>query len=80
MDTEIIDKLFLELSQYTTAETENELHTKRLLRLVLDAWKHDADQGDGIMEEHIQLYNRAMKHLGGGHTPLKSKQKRKKQS
>ncbi len=36
-DTETIDRLFLELSQFTTATTGKELRLRALLRRVLDA-------------------------------------------
>lgn len=56
METEAIDKLFLELSQITKAKTERELQLEKLLGLVLDAW-----QIDGVKDQlgHCQLYNRA---------------------
>ena len=56
METEMIDKLFLELSQITTAKTDRELQLTRLLNMVLDAWAKD-----GISDRigHSQLYNRA---------------------
>ena len=61
MTTEIIDKLFLELSQMTTAKTAKELLLEDLLRRVLKAWSNDANQGDGIHEDDYPLYVIAMK-------------------
>lgn len=37
MDTEIIDRLFLELSQFTTATTAKELRYEKALREILNA-------------------------------------------
>ena len=56
METEMIDRLFLELSQVTKAKTEKELQLEKLLGLVLDAW-----QIDGVKDQlgHCHLYNRA---------------------
>ena len=56
MKTEIIDKLFLELSQVTKAKTEKELALECLLRNVLKAWEKD---GVKDKDGHCQLYNRA---------------------
>jgi len=53
-ETENIDKLFLELSQFTQAETGKELELKNILRSVLVAW-----QDDGVKKEHCVLFNRA---------------------
>lgn len=57
METEIIDKLFLELSQVTKATTEKEISLKACLQFVLAAWEKD-----GVKDQHghIQLYNRMM--------------------
>lgn len=56
METEMIDKLFLELSQVSKAKTEHELQLERLLKCVLEAWEQD-----GVKDQngHRQLYNRA---------------------
>ena len=55
METEIIDKLFLELSQVTKARTQKENILEAYLVIVLQAWKDD-----GVKDQHghIQLYNR----------------------
>ena len=37
-ETETIDKLFLELSQVTTATTEKEMRMIRLLKIIIDEW------------------------------------------
>jgi hypothetical protein len=60
LETETIDKLFLELSQVTKAKTARVIHLERLLGLVLKAW-----EADGIkdVDGHIQLYNRASLHV-----------------
>lgn len=56
MEIEMIDKLFLELSQVTKAKTEKEIRLENLLKCVLEAWEKD-----GIKDQdgHRQLYNRA---------------------
>lgn len=56
LETETIDKLFLELSQITKAKTAREIYLERLLGLVLEAWKVD---GVKDVDGHVQLYNRA---------------------
>jgi len=70
METRQIDLLFLELSQVTKAETERELQLKSLLSKVLEAWKKDADCGDGIHEKDVPLFNRAMKKVNKTYVPL----------
>lgn len=56
METQMIDMLFLELSQFSNAKTERELSLERLLCAVLEAWVKD---GVSNKEGHRQLYNRA---------------------
>lgn len=56
METEMIDKLFLELSQVSKAKTERELQLERLLKRVLEAWEQD---GVKNQNGHCQLYNHA---------------------
>ena len=56
METDMIDKLFLELSQVTKAKTKKELDLEGLLKCVLEAWEKD---GIKDMDGHRQLYNRA---------------------
>jgi hypothetical protein len=63
METDMIDKLFLELSQVTNVKTEKEMQLERLLKRILDAWSED---GVSSKNGHAQLYNRAfvkIKHL-----------------
>lgn len=62
LETEMIDKLFLELSQITKAKTARVMNLERLLGLVLEAWKAD---GVKDVDGHIQLYNRALARLSG---------------
>lgn len=62
LETEMIDRLFLELSQITKAKTARVLNLERLLGLVLEAWKAD---GIKDVDGHVQLYNRALKRLHG---------------
>ena len=56
IETEIIDKLFLELSQVTNAKTKKELQLEQTLKSVLKAWKQD---GVKDKDGHVQLYGRA---------------------
>lgn len=56
IETEIIDKLFLELSQFTNVKTKKELQLERTLKSVLEAWKQD---GVKDKDGHAQLYGRA---------------------
>jgi hypothetical protein len=69
METEIIDKLFLELSQISKAKTKREIDLIFMLSDVLDAWKTEANWGDGIDESHIRIYNRAMKLINPNYEP-----------
>lgn len=72
IETETIDKLFLELSQITKAKTNKELSLERLLESVLEAWKKEVMQGDGFPDGDYQLYNRAMKRLNRNYEPDES--------
>jgi len=42
METGTIDKLFLELSQFTQAKTERELHLERWIREIANSTSHDS--------------------------------------
>lgn len=59
LETETIDKLFLELSQITNAKTRKELLLEKVLNDVLLAWVDEANQGDGISDNHINTFNYA---------------------
>jgi len=63
METEIIDKLFLELSQISKEKTKREIELIGILSEVLNAWKTEANWGDGIDENHMPIYNRAMRRI-----------------
>lgn len=69
METEHIDKLFLELSQVTKAKTSNELYLENLLYIVLEAWKNNVMLCDGFPDGDYQLYNRAMKRINASFQP-----------
>jgi hypothetical protein len=51
MELETINKLFLELSQFTTAETAAELKYKAALKLILTA----PDDTDGTLSMRMRL-------------------------
>lgn len=63
METEVIDKLFLELSQVTKAKTGRELALERTLISVLGAWKRD---GISNAYGNMLLYDRSLAILGFG--------------
>ena len=42
---------------------------EKTLKAVLELWKYEADQGDGINENDCGLYNRAMKLLDPNYEP-----------
>ena len=69
MELEIINKLYLELSQIATAKTKQELELESLLEQVLVSWRCEANQGDGILDTHIPVYNRAMKKINHNFEP-----------
>ena len=54
----------LELTTFYNAAynrgAEDAVTLREVLAEVLHAWKYDADQGDGIMEEHGEIYDRAL--------------------
>jgi len=59
METEVIDKLFLELSQVTSAHTSIELRLMRALRELVKckAMKESIDNGDAL-PEYVAEYAR----------------------
>ena len=69
MELEIINKLFLELSQIATAKTSRERELESLLAQALKAWKYEANQGDGILDKNMTVYNRAMKKIDPEYEP-----------
>jgi hypothetical protein len=54
MDTENIDKLFLELSQVTKAKTQKEIELEKLIKIILCAWNEDGRSG-----KNNHIFNRA---------------------
>ena len=62
MDTETMDKLFLELSQFTRAATEDELILKRALRSVVeirDAYFQQGELEDRALSCVYDMYDAA---------------------
>ncbi len=53
MHLEVIDKLFLELSQFSTAKTARELELESTLKIAIMAWNED-----GVTEKNSPLWNR----------------------
>jgi len=59
METESIDKLFLELSQITKAKTKKEIVLENILRDVLKAWSDQARKIGNIEPRDMSLFKRA---------------------
>lgn len=63
MECEIINKLFLELSQIATAKTERESQLETLLRQVIKAWESETNGGKAISKDNQVIYKRAKKRI-----------------
>ena len=62
---EVAMATILELSQISKEKTKREIDLIFMLSGVLDAWKTEANWGDGIDENHMPIYNRAIATMHG---------------
>lgn len=66
MELNIINKLFLELSQVATAKTNKEILLENTLKKALRLWKSDANAGDGLRNADVSFFNYAAEMIGMG--------------